>query len=333
MTKALAIVVPVFNEARNLPEFLAALNAVCDEIAARFPVRTGYIFVDDGSRDETFTILARHDFGGRNVRLLKLSRNFGKEAALSAGIDAAVDVDAAVLMDADLQHPPEMVLDFVRTWLGGEADSVYAYKTTRREAEGWGRAVLSRVFFWVINRGARFRIPENAGDFRLINRPFMDALRSLPESERFMKGLYGWIGFRQIGLPFSPPARLHGTSRFTALRIVAFTFDALTSFTTTPLRLMGIAGGVIACASALYGAYIILERLLFPYSTTGIASVLSLIAFFGGVQMIFLGLLGEYVGKAVTESKKRPAYIVAEEFSIGEVAPSESAVGEPAQEC
>ncbi|QPC86451.1 glycosyltransferase [Mesorhizobium sp. NBSH29] len=317
MTRTIAIVVPVFNEAEGLQDFLAALNTVCDSISHEYSVTFRYVFVDDGSLDASFARLAAHDFGTRPARIIKLSRNFGKEAALSAGIDAAQDVDAAVLMDADLQHPPEMVREFVRIWLEGRADSVYAYKTTRHEAEGWARAGLSRAFFWVINRGARFRIPQNAGDFRLINRPFMDALRSLPESERFMKGLYGWIGFRQIGLPFTPAARLHGASRFTTLRILAITFDALTSFSTTPLRLMGIAGGVIAGASMLYGIYIIVERLLSSSPPSGIASLLALTAFFGGVQMIFLGLLGEYVGKAVTESKKRPAYIVAEDIDAG----------------
>ncbi|PSJ54258.1 glycosyltransferase family 2 protein [Pseudaminobacter soli (ex Li et al. 2025)] len=313
--KTLSIIIPVYNEAEGLPHLLDRLNSIADRISAEFALDVGYIFIDDGSSDDSFALLNAHDFGTRSVRLLQFSRNFGKEAALSAGIDAADSTDAAVLMDADLQHPPELILDFVRVWLTTGVDSVYAYKASRRSSEGLMKAAFARLFFWTINRDLRYEIPPGAGDFRLINRRFMTALRSLPESDRFMKGLYGWVGFRQSGLPLDPPPRTSGRSSFNPLRLLTMTLDAFTSFTTTPLRLMALAGIAIAVLSIGYGIYVVIQHFFFPGVPTGIASVLALISFFGGMQMIFLGLLGEYVGKAVLEAKKRPPYILAEDIS------------------
>jgi glycosyltransferase involved in cell wall biosynthesis len=314
-TKTLCIIIPVYNEAEGLPDLLDRLNTIAGQLSKEFALEVGYIFIDDGSSDDSFALLKKHDFGPRPVRLLQFSRNFGKEAALSAGIDAAEYADAAVLMDADLQHPPEMIVDFVRIWLTEGADSVYAYKASRRASEGLMKAAFARLFFWAINRDLRYEIPPGAGDFRLINHRFMTALRSLPESDRFMKGLYGWVGFRQRGLPLDPPPRTRGTSSFNPLRLLTMTLDAFTSFTTTPLRLMALAGIAIAILSMVYGIYVVLQHFFFPSVPTGIASILALIAFFGGVQMIFLGLLGEYVGKSVLEAKKRPPYILAEDIS------------------
>nr|WP_314085963.1 glycosyltransferase family 2 protein [uncultured Shinella sp.] len=312
----IAIVVPIYNEAENLTALVERLNLIAGCLSDEHGVTTSYVFIDDGSRDGSFDLLARTDFQGRSVRLLQFSRNFGKEAALSAGIEAAADVDAIVMMDADLQHPPELVLDLVRIWRAEGIDSVYAYKEDRRASEGWLKSALTGGFYWIINRGTRFDITQNAGDFRLISRRFANALRQLPESERFMKGLYGWVGFQQRGVPMTPPPRQHGVSSFNAWRLVALSFDAMTSFTTAPLRLMGVAGLVIAGLSALYGLYIVIERLFFMSSGIGISSVLALVAFFGGIQMIFLGLLGEYIGKTVLEAKRRPAYLLAQDITL-----------------
>ncbi len=313
----IAIVVPIYNEAENLTALVERLNLIAGRLSDEHGVTTSYVFIDDGSRDGSFDLLARTNFQGRVVRLLQFSRNFGKEAALSAGIEAAADVDAIVMMDADLQHPPELVLDLVRIWRAEGIDSVYAYKEDRRASEGWLKSALTGGFYWIINRGTRFDITQNAGDFRLISRRFANALRQLPESERFMKGLYGWVGFQQRGVPMTPPPRQHGVSSFNAWRLVALSFDAMTSFTTAPLRLMGVAGLVIAGLSALYGFYIVIERLFFMSSGIGISSVLALVSFFGGIQMIFLGLLGEYIGKTVLEAKRRPAYLLAQDVTVG----------------
>ncbi len=310
--QSLSIVVPIFNEADNLVHLVERLNTVAGRIRDDYGLEVRYIFIDDGSTDGSFDRLCRLDYGRQAASLLQFSRNFGKEAALSAGIDAAADADAVIMMDADLQHPPELLLDLVRVWKAEGVDSVFTYKEDRRASEGLLKAGLSHGFYWIINRGARFPITENAGDFRLISRRYANALRLLPESQRFMKGLYGWVGFPQRGLPLTPPPREHGTSSFNATRLFAMSFDAMTSFTTAPLRLMGLAGLAIAALSALYGLYIIGERLFFGSSAIGMASILALISFFGGIQMIFLGLLGEYIGKTVLEAKRRPSYILAE---------------------
>lgn len=321
--QSLSIVVPIFNEADNLVQLVERLNAVAGRIRDEYGLEVRYVFIDDGSTDGSFDRLCRLDYGGQTASLLQFSRNFGKEAALSAGIDAAVDADAIIMMDADLQHPPELLLDLVRVWKAEGVDSVFTYKEDRRASEGFLKARLSHGFYWIMNRGARFSITENAGDFRLISRRYANALRQLPESQRFMKGLYGWVGFPQRGLPLTPPPRTHGTSSFNATRLFAMSFDAMTSFTTAPLRLMALAGLAIAGASTLYGLYIILERLLFGSSAIGIASILALISFFGGIQMIFLGLLGEYIGKTVLEAKRRPPYILAEHRVLSPLADAE----------
>ncbi|TPW31592.1 glycosyltransferase family 2 protein [Martelella alba] len=313
---ALSIVVPVYNEAPNLANLIARLNMLSEKLRQAHGLDISYIFVDDGSRDDSYAVLTSLDFQGNPARILQFSRNFGKEAALSAGIDASVGADATIFMDADLQHPPELVVEMVEIWLRDDVDSVYTYKSDRLASEGLARSVFSRMFYKTMNRGGRYQLVEGAGDFRLVNRRFADALRRLPESERFMKGLYAWVGFTQRGIPLTPPPREHGVSSFNTLKLLTMSFDALTSFTTAPLRLMALTGVCIALLSGLYGIYIVLERLFFESSGIGISSILTLVSFFGGVQMIFLGLLGEYVGKAVLEAKRRPCYLIAEDRTI-----------------
>ena len=323
--QSLSIVVPIFNEADNLVHLVARLNTVAERLRAEYGLAVHYVFIDDGSVDGSFGMLGQLDYGQQTATLLQFSRNFGKEAALSAGIDAATDADAIIMMDADLQHPPELLLDLVRVWKAEGVDSVFTYKEDRRASEGFLKAGLSHGFYWIMNRGARFSITENAGDFRLISRRYANALRLLPESQRFMKGLYGWVGFPQRGLPLTPPPRERGSSSFNGARLFAMSFDAMTSFTTAPLRLMALAGLAIAGASTLYGLYIVAERLFFGSSAIGLASILALIAFFGGIQMIFLGLLGEYIGKTVLEAKRRPPYILAERRELSPPAGAERA--------
>ena len=325
--QTLSIVIPVYNEAENLAKLVARLNMLASELHARHGLHVSYIFVDDGSRDGSFGLLSALDFGGMPTRILQFSRNFGKEAALSAGLDASVGADATIFMDADLQHPPELVLDMVEIWLGDKVDSVYTFKHERRASEGLLRSAFSKIFYRMMNSGGRYQIVDGAGDFRLVSRRFADALRSLPESERFMKGLYAWVGFKQRAIPLTPPPREHGVSNFNAIRLLTLSFDALTSFTTVPLRMMAMAGLCIAMLSGFYGLYIVIERLFFESSGIGITSILTLVAFFGGIQLIFLGLLGEYVGKAVLESKRRPCYIIAEDYTVEAEPPAAAPAG------
>lgn len=308
----LSIIIPVYNEAESLPKLAERLRHVAARIQSEKGFSVDFIFIDDGSSDDSAACLKTLDFAGHSARLLSFSRNFGKEAALSAGIDAAKDASIMIMMDADLQHPPELVIDLLDKWEEENVDCVYFYKERRHEAEGFLKTAFAKGFYWVINRRARFRITENAGDYRLITRRFADALISLPETERFMKGLYGWVGFEQCGIPLTPPPREHGRTNFNFVQLLMMSFDAITSFTTTPLRLMALFGMAIAGLSTLYGVYIILERLFVGQEESGLASTLTLIAFFGGLQMIYLGLVGEYIGKAVLEAKRRPGYILAE---------------------
>lgn len=316
MPPRIDFVIPIFNESDNISLLVTKLNETANRIHNEFGLEVGYIVVDDGSDDGSFDKLCQVDFGIRTVRLRQLSRNFGKEAALSAGIEAAEGSAAAILIDADLQHPPELAIDLVRTWMSTNADSVYTYKSDRRHDEGYFKCLMSKVFFGIINLNSRFTICENAGDFRLINRNFIDALMQLPESERFMKGLYGWVGFKQVGIPFRPDARANGESNFRLISLLLITLDALTSFTVTPLRIIALSGLFVAIMSVSYGLFIVTERLLAGADSGGIASVLTLISFFGGIQMVFLGLLGEYVSKAVLEAKRRPAYIVSQDITL-----------------
>ncbi|WP_313136520.1 glycosyltransferase family 2 protein [Paracoccus jeotgali] len=329
--KSLAFVIPIYNEAENIASLLDRLLSVADRLERQFALQVRLVFIDDGSADDSYDILKAQDFGGRPAQIVQFSRNFGKEAALSAGLEAAADADAVILMDADLQHPPEAALDFVKGWLEEGYDSVYSYKDQRRKSEGALRALMSWLFYRTINHGARFVIPRDAGDFRLLTQPVCHALLAMPENQRFMKGLYGWVGFRQKAIPFTPEPRVAGTSSFRPAQLFAMTLDALTSFTIAPLRFMALFGLIIACLSTLYGIFIVVERLLVGGNPAGIASVLTLISFFGGMQMLALGLLGEYVGKGVLEAKNRPSFIIRDRVTINANGPAAGAETQVAQ--
>lgn len=305
----ISLIVPCYNEASVIEQFVERLAAELPAVSARFGVRFELIFVDDGSRDGTGDLLRRVDHGWP-ARLLVLSRNFGKEAALTAGLDAASG-DAVILMDADLQHPPERIVDLIGHWREG-FDVVYFFKRTR-DAEGKSRDLGSRLFYWLVNLGGRFDIPANAGDFRLMDRVVVEALRQLPERERFLKGLYGWVGFRQKGLPFDVPER-HGEpgTRFSRSRLFGLALDGLTSFSIAPIRLISLFGFAISGLSMLYMIWVIIERLYFGSPFSGFASITVLITFFGGIQLVCLGIIGEYVGKTLLEAKRRPTYVLRE---------------------
>jgi polyisoprenyl-phosphate glycosyltransferase len=304
----ITVVLPCFNEAKAVGRLAERLNRVLPQIAGELGVSFALLFVDDGSTDATVEALSALEFACP-AELLVLSRNFGKEIALTAGIEAASG-DAVVLMDADLQHPPEMLADFIRRWRDGY-EVVYAYKPDRT-AEGRMTRLVGRIFYWMINYGNRLQVPANAGDFRLMDRKVVQALRQLPERERFMKGLYAWVGFRQLGLPLPRHAREGGESRFSPIQTVQLALDGMTAFSIAPIRLMSLAGLAVAALSVLYMAWIVLEWLLIGAPFSGFASLAVLLVFFGGVQLLSLGLLGEYIGRSLIESKNRPCYIVRE---------------------
>jgi polyisoprenyl-phosphate glycosyltransferase len=306
---AITIVVPCFNEANAVAPLAERLNRVLPQIANELGASFSLLFVDDGSTDATVEKLGALEFACP-AEVLVLSRNFGKEVALTAGLEAASG-DAVVLMDADLQHPPEMVADFIRRWREGH-DVVYAYKPDRA-AEGPAHRLFGRLFYWMINYGNRVRVPKNAGDFRLMDRKVVQVLRNLPERERFMKGLFAWVGFKQVGLPLPSHAREGGgTSRFNLIHTIQLALDGMTAFSIAPIRLISLSGITVAALSVLYMAWIVLEWLLIGAPFSGFASLAVLLVFFGGVQLLCLGLVGEYVGRALIEAKSRPCYVVRE---------------------
>jgi polyisoprenyl-phosphate glycosyltransferase len=271
------------------------------------------VLVDDGSTDGTAALLAvwseRPGF-----RSLQLSRNFGKEAALTAGLQAARG-EVVVMMDADLQHPPDLIPALLEQWRRG-ADVVYAVRAHRHDESRFKR-LGARWFYALVNAADRFEVPANAGDFRLMDRAAVDALLALPERNRFMKGLYAWVGFDAVALPYVPQPRASGTSHFSPWRLLRLSLDGITAFTTWPLRAVSVAGFALAVMAFLYGGYLTLVYLLFGHDVSGWTTIVVSLLFFSGVQLISVGILGEYIGRIFEEVKRRPLFIVKRELGQG----------------
>ena len=300
---SLSCVVPCYNEARNLEQLLPLLRAKLASLAPRWEI----VLVDDGSTDATAERM-REWTREPGVRAVILSRNFGKEAALSAGLEAAAG-DAVVMMDSDMQHPPALLDTFVRHWRAG-ADVVYAVRE-HREAESAFKRVGTDWFYGLINGGERFRLPPGAGDFRLMDRKVVQALLALPERNRFMKGLYAWVGFKAAALPFVPHDRAGGQTSFSMRRLGSLALLGLTSFTTLPLRVWSVVGSLVALLALVYGAWITLDTILHGTDLQGWPTLAAGIMLFSGVQLMSIGILGEYIGRIYEEVKRRPTYLVA----------------------
>ena len=309
--QTISFIVPFCDEATCLPTLLKSLNAFIGDLERKRPIRADVIFVDDGSRDGSSDVLraaVRAQEPGFNIRVIRLSRNFGKEAALTVGLNAAT-ADAVVLMDADLQHPLELVDGFLDGWLDEGFDVVYGYKQTVAD-EGWMRRLGRRWYYRTINARTDVEIPPNAGDFRLLTRRAYEALRMLPERQRLMKGLYSWIGFTQKGIPFRPAQRAAGKTKFSAVKLALLALDGITSFSILPLRLATWFGLALALISGGYGVWTIFEKYFFGIAVPGYPTLITTIAFIGAAQLIFLGIIGEYLGKVLVEVKGRPVAIV-----------------------
>jgi glycosyltransferase involved in cell wall biosynthesis len=305
----LSCVVPCWNEAANLAELLPLLAATLAELAAEWEV----ILVDDGSTDETAMLLAA--WARRpGFRALLLSRNFGKEAALTAGLQAAAG-DAVIMLDADLQHPPALLAAMVAHWRRG-ADVVYAVRENRDDESAFKR-LGARWFYRLMNAADRFEVPPGGGDFRLLDRAAVDALLALPERNRFMKGLYAWVGFDAVALPYTPHPRAHGSTRFRPWRLIRLSLDGLTAFTTWPLRAVSVTGTVLALLAFAYGSFLIGSYLLSGNEVSGWTTIVVSLMFFVGVQLVSIGILGEYVGRIFEEVKGRPLYIVKRDLGRG----------------
>lgn len=303
-TLYLSLVVPVFNEVETVDLFLDRVSRVFEHQAS---VRLEVVFVNDGSTDGTLDRLLECQKSDERVRIVDLSRNFGKEAALSAGLQAATG-QVVVPIDVDLQDPPELILEMIAKWREGY--EVVLGRRMNRDSDSWAKRVSATWFYRIHNKIADPEIPENVGDFRLMDRAVVDALNMLPESRRFMKGLFAWVGFRTTHVDYSRPERIAGTTKFNGWRLWNFALEGMTSFSIDPLRIWMYFGAAVALLSFFFGFYIVLKVVLFGVDVPGYASIVVAITFLGGLQLIGIGIVGEYLGRAYLESKRRPIYLV-----------------------
>jgi glycosyltransferase involved in cell wall biosynthesis len=299
----LTIVVPCYNEQEVLPEFHRRLAAVLDRVDADAEV----IYVNDGSRDQTIEVMRSLASRDERVTILDLSRNFGKEIALTAGLDHA-QADAVVVIDADLQDPPELIPELIRCWREG-FDVVYA-KRASRAGETWIKKVSSHGFYRIIQRLSRVHIPEDTGDFRLMSRRATQALAKLREQHRFMKGLFGWIGYPQTPVLYRRDPRFAGKSKWDYWRLWNFALEGITSFSTAPLKIATYTGISVAAFAFLFGLFIIYRTVAYGDPVRGYPSLMVTVLFIGGVQLVAIGVLGEYVGRIFDETKGRPLYLL-----------------------
>lgn len=308
-TPELSIVVPVKDEEEAIGHFLARMTPLLDGLYTGSARDAGWeiLFVDDGSSDSTLAQIAAASATDDRIRAISLSRNFGKEAALSAGLDHARG-RAVVPIDVDLQDPPEAIGDMLVKWRDGY-EVVYGVRRNRG-TDSWSKRMTADLYYRVHNLLSPDKIPEHAGDFRLLDRVVVDVIRRMPERNRFMKGLFSWSGFRQASVEYDRVSRSAGETKFRPWKLWTLALDGITSGSTIPLRVWSYVGVVIAFVSLLYAVYLIGRTVLFGVDVPGYASLMVAMLFFGGLQLVSLGILGEYVGRILIETKQRPIYIV-----------------------
>jgi glycosyltransferase involved in cell wall biosynthesis len=307
--RSLTVVIPVLNEARGIPLLERRLTRALEAIGHPFDV----LFVDDGSTDGTLAVLRALHARDRRYRAISLSRNFGKEVAVAAGLRHAKG-EGVVIMDGDLQHPPEAIADFVARWNAGY-DVIYGQRRDRSTDTPVVRAA-SRLFYKLFEAMSGTELPPGAGDFRLLDRKAVDALNRIGERARFNKGLYAWIGFRSVGVPFDVEVRRDGGSRWRIGRLVSFAIDGLASFTTLPLRVWSWLGLLVSAFAFLYVAIFLFKTLIWGSDVPGFPTLAISVMFFAGIQLISLGVIGEYLGRVYEEVKGRPLYIVDERIGL-----------------
>lgn len=305
--KSISIVVPVFNEEQMVHLFLATINDILASLHETYEI----IFVNDGSKDKTLESLInlKKEYG--YIRIVNLSRNFGKEAAMTAGLDVALG-DAIIPMDVDLQDPPELIKEFIKKWKEGY--EVVLAKRVDRTTDSLTKRVSAGLFYKFHNKVAHVPIPENVGDYRLITKKVLQAIKLMPENQRFMKGIFSWVGFNSTTIEYKRETRQAGNSSFNGWKLWNLAVEGITSFSTVPLRIWLYIGLFIAFLSFCFGVWIVLKTLLFGIDWPGYASLITITLFLGGIQLIGIGVLGEYVGRIYMESKHRPIYIIENEF-------------------
>ncbi|NRF62435.1 glycosyltransferase family 2 protein [Vibrio coralliilyticus] len=299
----LSVIVPYYNEAEVLPE----LHQRITEVLSALPDSCEIIYVDDGSSDNSLQLVESFTADGCTIRSIGLSRNFGKEAAMSAGLEHSRGL-AVILIDADLQDPPELIPQMLAKWREGY--DVVNMQRTERQGETWFKRASAAAFYCLLNTLVKSDIPENVGDFRLLSREVVDHINQLPERNRYMKGIFVWPGFKQATLPFQRDARFCGETKWNYLKLIGLAVDGITSFSIKPLRLATLLGVLIAGSTFGYGAFIVFKTLLFGETVTGYPSMMVVQLALGGIQLLSIGVLGEYIGRIFIESKGRPLYLV-----------------------
>jgi glycosyltransferase involved in cell wall biosynthesis len=299
----ISIVAPAYNEEGGLDQFATRVDAVMRSSGSAYEI----VFVNDGSTDRTLYVMQALRATNPNITIVNLSRHFGKEAAMTAGIAHAIG-DAVVIIDTDLQDPPELIPEMIDGWRAGY-DVIYAQRT-ERAGETWLKTATARWFYWAVKRMGPMPIPENTGDFRLISRRAAHALLQIPERHRFMKGLYAWIGFRQKAIPYKRQARFTGKSKWNYWQLWNLALEGITSFTIIPLKLATYLGFLIAMAAFAYGLVMVFKVIFFGEAVRGFPTLLSVMLLLGGVQLIVLGFIGEYLGRIFDETKQRPLYLL-----------------------
>lgn len=306
----LSIVVPVFNEAEAVGCFLERLKQIFENSAA---INLDIVFINDGSTDSTLSHLIELQQDDKTIRIIDLSRNFGKEAALTAGLKAAKG-HIVVPIDVDLQDPPELIPKMIEKWR--EGFDVVLGKRINRDSDSWSKQKSSAWFYRLHNKISDLQLPENVGDFRLMDRAVVDALGELTESRRFMKGLFAWVGFRTATIEYTRPRRAAGRSKFNGWSLWNFALEGITSFSNAPLRIWTYLGCAVAFTALMFVLFILLRVLIHGIDVPGYASIVVAVTFLGGIQLIGIGIIGEYLGRTYIESKRRPVYLVRRIYEV-----------------
>jgi glycosyltransferase involved in cell wall biosynthesis len=312
----LSLILPFHNESAGVVQLFRRLYPILGQLNLSYEI----ICVDDGSSDQTFAALVHQREFDQRLKIVRLARNFGKETALTCGLHMAAG-DCAITMDSDLQHPPEVLPELVRKWREG-FEMIYATRANRK-TDGKFRRLYSRMFYAVFRKIADIQMPDGAGDFCLLDRKVIDAINALPERNRFMKGLTAWVGFKQGTVPFEVAPRDSGQSHWSFFHLVRFAFDGLSSFSTLPLRIWTWCGAAVSVGAMLYAIWLIIHTLVSGIDVPGYASTMVGILFLGGLQLLSLGVIGEYMARIFTEVKARPLYFVAERVGFEQAVSNE----------
>ncbi|APB98380.1 bactoprenol glucosyl transferase [Polynucleobacter asymbioticus] len=303
-----SLITPVMNEFEALPLFLENIKSIFN---SHNELNLEMIFINDGSTDDTLSKLLQLQEDDPRIRIINLSRNFGKEAALSAGLKVAKG-QVVIPIDVDLQDPPELILEMIKLWRDGF--DVVLGRRINRDSDSFAKKISANSFYWIHNKISSIKLPENVGDFRLMDRCVIDELNKLPESRRFMKGLFAWVGFKTTYIDYIRPSRILGKTKFNGWRLWNLALEGLTSFTPDLLKLWTYFGVLVSMFAFIFGVYVLIKVLIYGIDVPGYASIIISVMFLGGLQLIGIGVLGEYLGRTYLESKRRPAYIVSQIF-------------------